>query len=155
MNDIRNIIIMISGAFVTLLSPIHDFMFGMLILFAVNFVFGLLAALCNGEEWSWRKAGMCFVYCLIFFGTAAAMFIVGHFVHAEEQALACVKYVCLAAIYLFGTNILRNWRSLLKEGSTWHKFVTCLYYVLTVKFVEKFDMFKRLNPEPEAEEESK
>lgn len=155
MNDIRSIIIMISGAFVALLSPIQDFMFGMLWLFGLNFVFGLFAGLYNGEKWSWKKAGMCFVYCLIFFGTAASMFIVGHFMHAEEQALACVKYVCFAAIYLFGTNILRNWKALLEKNSAWYKFVSLLYYVLTVKFVEKFEMFKHLNPEPEVEEEKK
>lgn len=154
MNDIRSIIIAITGAFVALLSPIQDFMFGMLVLFVVNFVFGWLAAIFNGEEWSWRKAGMCFVYCLIFFATAASMFIVGHFMHTEQQALACVKYVCFAAIYLFGTNIVRNWRHLCTEGSTWHKLTSLLYYVLTVKFVEKFDIFKSITPEPK-EEESK
>ena len=110
MNEIRSVIIAVTGAFFALLSPIQDFMAGMLILFAVNFVFGLLAAIFNGEKWSWRKAGMCFIYCLIFFATAASMFIVGHFMHTEEQALVCVKYVCFAAIYLFGTNIVRNWQ---------------------------------------------
>lgn len=146
---------MISGAFVALLSPIEDFMFGMLILFAGNFVFGLLAAIFCGEEWSWRKAGMCIVYCLIFFATVASMFIVGHFMHAEQQALVSVKYVCFAAIYIFGTNIVRNWRNILRPGTTWYKFVDLLYYVLTVKFVEKFDIFKRFAPETEREEGSK
>lgn len=143
---------MVSGAFLSLVSPIQDFMEGMLILFAVNFIFGLVAARCNDEEWSWRKVGMCFVYCLIFFGTVAAMFIVGHFMHAEEQALACVKYICFAAVYLFGTNILRNWKMLLKENSTWYKFVDLLYYILTVKFVEKFKIFKQITPNIEEEE---
>jgi hypothetical protein len=54
MNDIRSVIIAVTGAFFALLSPIQDFMAGMLILFVVNFVFGLLAAVFNGEEWSWR-----------------------------------------------------------------------------------------------------
>lgn len=152
MNDIRSVIIAVTGAFFALLSPIQDFMAGMLILFVVNFVFGLLAAIFNGEEWSWRKAGMCFIYCLIFFATAASMFIVGHFMHTEEQALVCVKYVCFAAIYLFGTNIVRNWRSLCTPGSTWHKLTSLLYYILTVKFVEKFTIFKHFSPEPNNDE---
>ena len=148
MNDFRSIIIAVTGAFFALLSPIQDFMAGMLILFAVTFVFGLLAAISNGEKWSWRQAGMCFIYCLIFFATAASMFIVGHFMHTEEQALVCVKYVCFAAIYLFGTNIVRNWRSLCTPGSTFHKLTSRLYGILTVKFVEKFTMFKHFAPEP-------
>ena len=152
MNDFRSIIIAVTGAFFALLSPIQDFMAGMLILFAVNFVFGLLAAIFNGEKWSWRKAGMCFIYCLIFFATAASMFIVGHFMHTEEQALVCVKYVCFAAIYVFGTNILRNWRNLCTPGSPWYNLVSLLYYVLTVKFVERFKIFKHLSPEPNNDE---
>ena len=148
MNDFRSIIIAVTGAFFALLSPIQDFMASMLILFAVNFVFGLLAAIFNGEKWSWRKAGMCFIYGLIFFATAASMFIVGHFMHTEEQALVCVKYVCFAAIYLFGTNIVRNWRSLCAPGSTWHKLTSLLDYILAVKFGEKFGRFKHLAPGP-------
>lgn len=146
MNEIRSVIFAVIGAFFALLSPIQDFMLAMLILFVVNFIFGLLADIHEGEEWSWRKAGMCFVYCFIFFATAASMFIVGHFMHSEEQTLACVKYVCFAAIGVFGTNILRNWLILCTPGSTWHKLISILYYILTIKFVEKFKFFKNIEP---------
>ena len=149
MNDIRSFVFVIIGAFFALLNPIQDFMLAMLILFVVNFVFGLLAAIHAGEEWSWRKAGMCFVYCFIFFATAASMFIVGHYMHSEEQTLACVKYVCIAAIGVFGTNILRNWRSLCTPGSAWHKFLSLLYYVLTIKFVEKLKLTRSIEPNQE------
>ena len=123
MNDIRSVIIAVAGAFFALISPIQDFMLGMLILFVLNFAFGWLAAIFGGEEWSWRKAGMCFVYCFIFF-----------------------------AIYVFGTNILRNWRNLCTPGSPWYNLVSLLYYVLTVKFVERFKIFKHLSPEPNNDE---
>ncbi len=143
MNDIRNIAIMIVGAFMTLLSPIKDFMLGMMILFGVNFIFGLLAARYSGENWSWKKAGMFFICCMVFFVTVAALFIVGHYMHVEDQAVVCVKYVCFAAIYMFGTNILRNCKSILPEASPWRKLIDLLYDVLTVKFAEKLKAIKK------------
>lgn len=152
MIDTRSVLYAITGTFLALLSPIRDFMLAMLILFVVNFFFGLLADIKCGADWSWRKAGMCLVYCFIFFATAASMFIIGHFMHSEEQALACVKYVCFIAIGVFGTNILRNARSLCTPGSSWHKLVSVLYYILTIKFVENFKFFKNSEPELEKEE---
>ena len=80
MNDIRSVIIAVAGAFFALISPIQDFMLGMLILFVLNFAFGWLAAIFGGEEWSWRKAGMCFVYCFIF---SVAQFAARHIMITE------------------------------------------------------------------------
>ncbi len=142
MNDIRNITVIIIGAFISLLSPIRDFMLGMMILFGINFCFGLLAARCNGEKWSWKKAGMFFVCCMVFFTTVASLFIVGHYMHVEDQSVMCVKYVCFAAIYMFGANILRNCRSILPENSPWRMLIDLLYNILTVKFAEKFKIKK-------------
>lgn len=143
MNDIRNITIMVIGAFMTLISPIRDFMLGMMILFGINFAFGLLSARCNGEDWSWKKAGMFFVCCMVFFVTVAALFIVGHYMHVEDQAVVCVKYICFAAIYMFGTNILRNCRSVLHEDSPWRKMIDLIYDVLTIRFAEKLKILKK------------
>ena len=69
-----------------------------------------------------------------------------------HACLACVKYVCFIAIGVFGTNILRNARSLCTPGSSWHKLVSVLYYILTIKFVENFKFFKNSEPELEKEE---
>lgn len=143
MNDIRNITVLIVGAFMSLLSPIRDFMLGMMILFGINFAFGLLAARYNGEKWSWKKAGMFFVCCMVFFVTVASLFIVGHYMHVEDQSIVCVKYVCFAAIYMFGTNILRNCKSILPEASPWWKLIDLLYNLLTIKFAEKWQTLKK------------
>ena len=147
MGEIKTYIVMVIGALFTLLSPIQNFMWAMVTLFAVNFLFGLLAAIVNKEEWSNKKALMFFGYCFIFFGTACSFFIIGHFMNEDSQAIALVKILCYLAVYIFGTNICRNWLNIVPKGSTWYKMVDLLYYVLSVKFIEKFDVVKRWQEE--------
>ncbi|HCD77416.1 MAG TPA: hypothetical protein DEQ27_03540, partial [Prevotella sp.] len=71
MNDVRAFIISTIWGFLVLLTPIKDFMTSMVVLFTLNFVFGLVAARFNHEDWSWKKAGMFFVCCFLFFATVA------------------------------------------------------------------------------------
>jgi hypothetical protein len=40
-------------------------------------------------------------------------------------------------IYIYGVNILRNIRHMLQEGSGMYRVVDILYYVLTLKVVDK------------------
>ena len=147
MGEIKTYIIMVIGALFTLLSPIKNFMIAMLILFGLNFIFGLLAAVVNKEGWSWKKALMFIVLCCIFFTTVASVFAIGYFMDEEAQATAVVKVLCFLAIYIFGTNICRNWLNILPPGTTWYKFVDLLYYVLSVKFIERFDIVKKWQEE--------
>lgn len=77
------------------------------------------------------------------FLTVAALFIIGHFLHSDVEALFCVKWVCIAATYLFTTNILKNLKRMLVPDSPWYRLVDYGYYALTLGFVEKFPMFKR------------
>lgn len=152
MNDIRGFLIGTLWTFLSLLMPIKDFMAAMMILFGLNLVFGIVAAKFNGEDWDWKKFGMFFVCCAVFFVTVAALFLIGHFLHSEEQALFCVKWVCIAATYLFTTNILKNWRKILVPESTWYKLVDFIYYALTLGFVEKFPMYKKYQEHKQAQE---
>lgn len=142
MGEIKTYIVMVVGALFTLLSPIQNFMYAMVLLFGVNFVFGLIAAIVTKEGWSTKKALMFFAYCAIFFVTAASFFVIGHFMNEENQAIAVVKILCYVAIYIFGTNICRNWLNILTPGTAWWKFVDLLYYVLSVKFIERFKIVK-------------
>lgn len=147
MGEIKAYIVMIVGALFTLLSPIQNFMYGMVLLFGINFIFGLVAAIVNKEGWSTKKALLFFAYCAIFFVTAASFFTIGHFMDEEGQAIAVVKILCYVAIYIFGTNICRNWLNILSKGTAWYKFVDLLYYVLSVKFIEKFQIVKHWQEE--------
>jgi len=68
---------------------------------------------------------------------AAAVFTCGHYMHNEQGAIQCVSYICYIAFYIYGVNILRNTRSMLLEGSGMYRVVDILYYVLTLKVVDK------------------
>lgn len=142
MNDIRCYLVGVMWTFLSLMAPIKDFMVAMMMLFGLNLLVGIVAARFNGEEWSWKKFGMFFVCCAIFFVTVASLFIIGHFLQSDTEALFCVKWVCIAATYLFTTNILKNMRRMLVEDSPWYKLVDFGYYALTLGFVEKFPAYK-------------
>lgn len=144
MQDIKTAILTVVGALFTLLAPIHNFMYAMLLLFSINFIFGVIAAVVTKEGWSTKKALYFFWYCAIFFVTACATFIIGHLMNEKEQATAVVKVLCYVAIYVFGTNICRNWLNILRPGTAWYKFVQLIYYILTVKFIEKFNLVKNM-----------
>ena len=60
----------------------------------------------------------------------------------RQQAEAVVKILCYVAIYIFGTNICRNWLNILSPGTAWYRFVDLVYYVLSVKFIERFRIVK-------------
>ena len=141
--DLKTPVITVCGLLTSLFTPILDYMIAMLILLSINLLFGIAAARSNGEEWSWKKALLFFVFCGGLFVTFASMFAVGHFLHQDAEAALCVKYACFIAVYVFGTNILRNWRSMLIEGTSMYKFVDVLLYVLTVQFVEKLPWVKK------------
>ena len=142
MNDIRSYVVMAVGAVLAMLSPIMDFIFAMLLLLWLNFIFGLVAARLNGEKWDWKKAGMCFIFAAVFFVIVVSIFVIGKWLHCDDRAVSAVQYVCWATTYFFGTNILRNWRNILKPDSTWYKLVDFLYYILSAKFIEDIPYFK-------------
>lgn len=153
MGEIKTYIVMVIGALFTLLSPIHNFMYAMVFLFGLNFLFGLVAAVVNKEGWSTKKALWFFAYCAIFFVTAAAFFIIGHFMDEESQAIAVVKILCYVAIYIFGTNICRNWLNILPKDTAWYRMVDLIYYVLSVKFIERFNIVKHWQEERKRDED--
>lgn len=141
--ELKTLVLTVLGLLTSLFSPIQDFMLAMLILLTVNLFFGVGAAVTNGEGWSWKKASMFFVFCTGLFLCFASMFAVGHFLHQDAEAAMCVKYACFIALWVFGTNILKNWRKMLKPGTATYKFVDILLYVLTVQFVEKLPFVKK------------
>ena len=149
MEEIRGYVIMVAGAVFTLLAPIQNFMYAMVALFSVNFLFGLLAARVQGEKWSTKKALWFIGHSAIFFVTACSLFIIGHLMGEREEAVSVVKILCFFALYIFSVNILRNWKKIVPYGSSWYKLVDLLYYVLSVKFVERFEFVKKWQQERE------
>ena len=137
MDEFRMVFANLITAIVSFLSPIQDFMTGIVVLFIVNFIFGLTADMVSGEGWKWKKAFKFFVHCLIFFALAACVYVCGHFMHNERGAIQCVTYICYLAIWAYSINVCRNLRVIIKEGTPLYKVVDIIYYVLTLKVVDK------------------
>ena len=154
MIELKTLVLTIFGLLTSLFAPIMDFMIAMMILLTVNLFFGVASAWSSGEGFKWKKACMFFVFCFGLFSTFASMFAVGHFLHNDAEAALCVKYACFIALWVFGTNILRNWRSMLHEGTATYRFVDILLYVLTVQFVEKLPFVKKYQQEHEPQQKS-
>lgn len=147
MDDIKTVVVYAVGAIMTLLAPIQNFMYAMLILFSINFFIGLFAARAKEEKWSTKKALWFFVYVAIFLFIACMAFIIGHLMGEHEQAIAVVKILCYIAVYIFGTNIFRNLRKIVPKGTAWYRLFDLCYYTLSVKFIEKFDFVKKWREE--------
>lgn len=137
MEDVRKLGLNLILAVISFLSPINDFMLAITVLFGVNFVCGLLADIVGGSDWQWSKAWTFVLHSFIFFGLVAFVFVCGHFMHNERGAVQCVSFICYAAIYIYGVNILKNLRHLVKEGTPLRRLLDFLYYVLTLKVCEK------------------
>ena len=142
MTELKSYVVMAIGAIITLLAPIQNFMYAMLLLFSLNFAFGLAADVADSKGFEPKKAMKFIWYCCIFFVATCALFIIGYLMNEQQQAVAVVKILCWAAIWIFGTNIFRNWKEMLTPGSSWYKFVDLVYYVLSVKFIERFQWVK-------------
>ena len=155
MNDLKTYVVAGFGGLFSLLAPIQNFMYAMILLFSLNFLFGFLADKLNGGKWSTKKALMFFVCCAVFFVTACCAFIVGHLMGEMGQAISVVKYLCVVAIFVFGTNIFRNLRKIPPKGTAWYRFFDLCYFILSAEFIEKIPFIKKWQEERNGKDEKK
>lgn len=137
MQEFKYVICSIISGIFSLLFPIKDFMLAMVVVFALNYLFGWLAGMVHGEAWSFKKSMVFFYHCAVFFTLSAAIFVTGHFMHAGDETVGVVKALCGVAIWFYGTNVVRNWRMMLIEGTTMWRVAGFIYYVMTLKMVDK------------------
>lgn len=126
----------------SLLFPIRNDIFGLIMLFTLNFVIGLLADLSNRREWSFKKAFQLFRDAAIYFVLVASIYLLGHIKGEDATAVQCVSFLIYIAIYFYGTNILRNARMITQHGSTLFRILDFLYYVLSLRIMEHFSYLK-------------
>ena len=137
MEDVKFVICSVVSGVLSLLVPIKDFMIAMIIVFSLNYLFGWVAGMVHGESWSFKKSMVFFYHCTLFFVLTSALFVTGHFMHNEGETLGVVKALCGIAIWFYATNIARNWQAMLVEDTTMYKVAGFVYYVLTLKMVDK------------------
>ena len=142
MDSIRLTVATLLANVAGLLFPIRDDIYGLVLLFTVNFIMGMLADVCNRREWSFKKAFRFFRDAAIYFVMVSSIYLLGHFKGEEEAAMHCVSFMIYVAIYFYGTNILRNARMLTNERSTLFAVLNFLYYLLSLRVLEKNESLK-------------
>ena len=125
-----------------LLFPIRNDMFGLVLLFTVNFIIGVLADVGNHREWSFRKAFRFFRDAAVYFVMITSIYLLGHFKGEKEAAVHCVSFMIYVAIYFYGTNILRNARMITGERSTLFRVLNFLYYIFSLRVLERSNWLK-------------
>jgi hypothetical protein len=136
-DELKGVLMVLGSWLFSRLVPIADFMQGMLLLFLINFVFGVVDDVVKGNGWEWRKAKTFFLHILVFFVIAACMCIVGYFLHNAEEAITGIRIMCVMAVWFYGVNILKNVCRILVTNTPMWKFFNFLYWVLSLKMVEK------------------
>ena len=142
MDSIRLTVATLLANVAGLLFPIRDDIYCLVLLFTVNFIMGMLADVCNRREWSFKKAFRFFRDAAIYFVMVSSIYLLGHFKGEEEAAMHCVSFMIYVAIYFYGTNILRNARMLTNERSTLFAVLNFLYYLLSLRVLEKSESLK-------------
>ena len=142
MDSLKLIVASLFANVAGLLFPIKDDMYGLVLLFTLNFIVGMFADLGNHRCWSFKKAFCFFRDAAIYFVMVAAIYLLGHLKGEERAAGHCVSFMMYVAYYFYGTNIVRNARLLTRENSTLFSILNFLYYILSLKVVEHCDYLK-------------
>ena len=142
MDSVKLIVASLFANIAGLLFPIKNDIFGLVLLFTLNFAVGLFADLCNHCDWSFRKAFCFFRDAAVYFVMVASIYLLGHLKGEEQAAVHCVSFMIYVAIYFYGTNILRNARMITSERSTLFRVLDFLYYIFSLKVLESSGWLK-------------
>lgn len=157
LDSIRYFFMGLISAMAAFFSPISDFMTAVVILFIVNFICGFTADIVEGNKWDTKKALIFIVYCFIYFGLCAFIYACGYFMHNNNGAVQCISYICYVALYIYGTNIIRNMKKFVIVGSALYRILDIINYVLTFEFIKKIpylkEYYEQLNQSKEKENE--
>lgn len=130
-------IIGLLSEFLAFFAPIENNFIALVWLFALNFLFGLLADVLRGRDFSMRKAIACVSHATLFFSLCASLYGIGYFQNVSEEMLnQCVSSFCWILVYCYSTNIVRNVRSMLRNDVPAYKAVDLLYNALTMAYVK-------------------
>ena len=149
MNDfityVKAIIIGAISELLAFFAPIEGNFISLVWLFALNFLFGMLADVLVGRDFSMRKAISCITHATMFFALCASLYGLGYYQHVCEDMLAqCVSSFCWILIYCYSTNIVRNVRSVLRVDTPAYRTFDLIYSVLTLAFVKALPFMEEI-----------
>ena len=80
-------------AMAAFLSPISGDVYSMVLLFAGNVLFGVIADTAQGNKWQWRKMWEAFKHAVVFFSLTFFIYGIVFLMHNEDGAQHCVSFV--------------------------------------------------------------
>lgn len=150
---IRSAVVALVSCLITLFSPIEDIMLGMVVLLAVNGLFGLLADIINGVGWKTKKAIGFLYQTAVYFVLVMSLFVVGKFIHKHDEAVTCVSMISVITTWVFGINIFRNGRECCPKNSSMYKLFDILHYIVSVQIIEKIPYIENYIREKQKDKE--
>ncbi|WP_455671702.1 phage holin family protein [Phocaeicola sp.] len=132
--DIKNFIVCSFAPIAAYFSPIENILKAVLLLLALNFVFGLAAGiLVDRDGFNFKKAFACFIQVCIFAVIMACAFYIGDHMGDKDGALYCVSSFGCVLIYFYSVNIFRNLKLIFPKNRVF----AFAHYVLSVEFITK------------------
>lgn len=125
----------VTSAVMAFLAPIAADLYTMLILFAANAFFGILADIMDDKKWDKYKIRVAFIEALLFFLFVFIIYGIGTLKGNMAGALQCVSFISYSLMYYYGTNICRNLMNITPEGSVGHSCFQFFYFLLSVEFI--------------------
>lgn len=118
------------------IMPIQNFLYVIAFLSTVNVIVGWIA-----DNWDWKfvKAVKAGVYLGGYFMLLVSVSLVGLLMRIDEGSVTNItSWITWVMIWFYSTNVLRNWKTVQPDN----KVVSFLYWVATVKFIEKINYLK-------------
>ena len=108
-----------------------------MILLGVNFISGWIEDCLHADGWKWRKAFKAMRECCVLCGIGAFVFVMGALYAPAKQCGAMPDGHLCSRDLVYCINILVNWKKIVQKETTLYRFINFLYFVVSMKFVEK------------------
>ncbi len=119
--------------------PIKEIINGLLIAFALSFIFGVIASLrVQNESLNLKKAITAFKEIAIYLLILASLFTIGDKMQSDAFVFELMGTITWGLIYLYFTNMTKNLSRLMPNS----RGVKYLHYVLALEFLKKAPSIK-------------
>lgn len=132
---------MISFCLVSILAylkPISGDLQSLIVLFAINFIVGLLnGLLVRGESFSYKKAWQCINEAVMFLMLICFAYFITERAENQTEGIRIISFFVWSIIYFYVVNIIRNLKGLFFNHTIAYRTLNFLYYVISIEFVKK------------------
>lgn len=142
----KSIVISIFSAIFAYLQPVSGNIESLLVLLLLNFFVGLATGyIRQNESFELKKAFWAFFWAAIICVIVCCSYVIGERNGQRDETLLVIQWVCVIAIWAFGTNVLRNLKRLSKGFEPYHHFFCVIYDIASIEFIKRIPILKQIN----------